>query len=83
MTMPQRTDMEAMGRVFASAVHEHWVLFLVEGIILVILGLAAILIPWIATLAVTIFVGWIFLVSGIIGLVTTFWARQAPGSGGR
>lgn len=79
MTMPQRTDVEAISRAFASAIHEHWVVFLVEGIILVILGLAAILIPWIATLAVTIFVGWIFLVSGIVGLVTTFWARQAPG----
>ena len=58
---------------------EHWVLFLVEGIILVILGLAAILLPPLATLAFTIVIGWIFLVSGILGLVTTFWARQAPG----
>ncbi len=79
MTMPQRTDVEAMGRVFASAVHEHWGLFLAEGIILVILGLAAILLPPLATLAFTIVIGWIFLVSGILGLITTFWARQAPG----
>lgn len=79
MTMPQQRDMERVGRALASAIHEHWVLFLVEGIILVILGLAAILIPWLATLAVTIFVGWIFLASGILGLITTFWARHAPG----
>jgi len=30
-------------------------------------------------LAVTILFGWLFLVSGIVGLVTTFWMRQAPG----
>ncbi|MGA8967374.1 MAG: DUF308 domain-containing protein, partial [Pseudolabrys sp.] len=31
------------------------------------------------TLAVTILFGWLFLVSGIVGLVTTFWMRHAPG----
>jgi uncharacterized membrane protein HdeD (DUF308 family) len=79
MTVPQRSDVEAAGRMFASAVHEHRTLFLVEGIILVILGLAAILVPPLATLAFTIVIGWIFLVSGVVGLFTTFWARQAPG----
>lgn len=57
---------------------EHWVLFLVEGIILIILGLAAIVIPPIATLAVEILFGWLLLISGIVGLITTFWMRQAP-----
>jgi len=79
MTLPQQTDVERIGRAFASALHEHWVLFLVEGIILIILGLAAIVLPPLATLAFTIIIGWIFLVSGIVGLITTFWARQAPG----
>jgi uncharacterized membrane protein HdeD (DUF308 family) len=63
----------------AAGLHEHWVLFLVEGIILVILGLLAIALPPIATLAIEILIGWLFLVSGIVGLVTTFWMRHAPG----
>jgi uncharacterized membrane protein HdeD (DUF308 family) len=54
-------------------------MFLVEGIVLVVLGFLAIVIPPLATLAVTIFLGWLFLISGIVGLVTTFWARHAPG----
>ena len=29
--------------------------------------------------AFTILIGWLFLVSGILGLITTFWARGAPG----
>ena len=37
------------------------------------------MVPLIATLAVTIIIGWIFLASGIVGLITTFWARHAPG----
>ncbi len=78
MTMNQ-TQAESIGRAVASAIHEHWVMFLIEGIILVLLGIAAIVLPPIATIAFTIIIGWIFLVSGILGLITTFWARQAPG----
>jgi len=70
---------QSLGRAVAGAIHEHWVLFLVEGILLVILGLVAIVLPPLATLAFTIIIGWVFLVSGIVGLITTFWARGAPG----
>lgn len=79
MTMPQPSDIERAGRAFASAIHEHWVLFLIEGIILVILGLIAIAVPWLATLAVAITIGWIFFISGLVGLLTTAWMRSAPG----
>lgn len=79
MTLNPQPDAERIGRAFASAIHAHWVLFLVEGIILVILGAAAILLPPIATLAVELVIGWVFLISGIVGLITTFWARHAPG----
>jgi uncharacterized membrane protein HdeD (DUF308 family) len=30
-------------------------------------------------LAVTILFGWLFLVSGVVGLFTSFWMRHAPG----
>ena len=66
-------------RALAQSIREHWTLFLIEGIVLVVLGLLAIIIPPIATIAVTIFLGWLFLISGVVGLVTTFWARHAPG----
>jgi uncharacterized membrane protein HdeD (DUF308 family) len=78
MTIDQQ-NAERMGRTLAGAIHEHWALFLIEGIILVILGIAAIALPWVAGLAAEIFIGWVFLVSGIVGLVTTFWARHAAG----
>ena len=62
-----------------ATIHEHWGLFLAEGIVLVILGLAAVVVPVIATLAATLVIGWLFLISGVVGLVTTFWMRHAPG----
>jgi uncharacterized membrane protein HdeD (DUF308 family) len=63
----------------ANAIREHWKLFLIEGIVLVILGMAAIIVPPIATLAFTLVIGWLFLISGIVGLFTTFYMRGMPG----
>ena len=79
MTMDQPEPNEAVRRAVVSAIHKHWVLFLVEGIVLVLLGAAAIVLPVIATLAFTLLIGWLFLLSGAVGLVTTFWMRNAPG----
>src|SRR6516165_6593061 len=60
-------------------VRDHWKLLLIEGFILVILGLLAVAVPIAAGLAVTILFGWLFLISGITGLFTTFAMRQSPG----
>jgi uncharacterized membrane protein HdeD (DUF308 family) len=72
-------DIKGFQRAVASALHAHWKLFLFEGVVLLILGAAAIGMPPLATLAVTIIFGWVFLLSGVMGLITSFWMRQAPG----
>lgn len=77
MTVPH--DITTLQSEMSTAVRGHWKAFLIEGILLVVLGLAAMIVPPLASLAVTIFLGWMFLISGIAGLVLTFWARQMPG----
>src|SRR6202140_1690232 len=77
MTIPQ--DITKLRSEVSAAVAAHWKAFLIEGILLVILGLAAMIVPPLASLAVTIFLGWMFLISGVAGLALTFWARQMPG----
>ncbi|HEX4052680.1 MAG TPA: HdeD family acid-resistance protein [Tepidisphaeraceae bacterium] len=79
MTMNQSPNGEQFRREVASAIHAHWGLFLFEGILLMVLGAAAIILPVVATLAFTLVIGWLFLISGGVGLVTTFWMRNAPG----
>ena len=44
-----------------SIVTKNWKLFLAEGIVLVLLGIGAIIVPPIAGLAVTLLLGWLFL----------------------
>ncbi len=79
MTVSQPTDEAGIERAVENAIQEHWVLFLIEGIVLVILGVLAILVPPLATITFTIFIGWLFFISGIVGLITTAWMRHAPG----
>ena len=77
MTLPQ--DITKLQSEMGAAVRAHWKAFLFEGILLVVLGLAAMIVPPLASLAVTIFLGWMFLVFGVAALAVTFWARQMPG----
>src|ERR1700704_1407180 len=82
MTLPQDTNNQDLSKVqsaMSATVRAHWKAFLIEGILLTILGLAAMIVPPLASLAVTIFLGWMFLISGIAGLALTFWARGMPG----
>lgn len=82
MTLPHDIGPNDIGKLqseMSAAVKAHWKAFLFEGILLAVLGLAAIIVPPLASLAVTIFLGWMFLISGIGGLIVTFWARNMPG----
>ncbi|GLR88329.1 HdeD family acid-resistance protein [Bradyrhizobium iriomotense] len=77
MTSPE--PFARLQSAMSRAVKAHWKAFLFEGILLAILGIAALILPPLASLAITIFLGWMFLISGIGGLVVTFWARNMPG----
>jgi uncharacterized membrane protein HdeD (DUF308 family) len=77
--MTNEANIANIQRAVGKALHDHWVLYLVEGVVLLVLGATAIVLPPLATLAVTILFGWLFLVSGVLGLFTTFWMRAAPG----
>lgn len=73
------TDTRQVARVGATPMRDHWMMFFAEGALLLILGVIAITVPLFATLGLTIILGWVFLISGIMGMVSTFWARHAPG----
>ncbi|HEV7446613.1 MAG TPA: DUF308 domain-containing protein, partial [Steroidobacteraceae bacterium] len=75
------SEARAIHSAVSAAIHRHWGLFLLEGILLIVLGSLAVLVPAVASVAATIVFGWILLLSGVIGLITTLRARQAPGFG--
>jgi len=81
MTATQPDEVREVRVQLSGALRRHWILFLSEGIALVILGILAIMAPTIASVAATVFFGWILLLSGVIGLIATLRARAAPGFG--
>jgi uncharacterized membrane protein HdeD (DUF308 family) len=63
---PSLADMQ---RAVSNAFGIHWRLFLFQGVVMVILGVIAVCAPVAATIAVDIYVGWLLLISGVIGLI--------------
>jgi uncharacterized membrane protein HdeD (DUF308 family) len=72
-------DVRQTEAAITNALRAHWKFFLIEGIVLLVLGVIAVCVPPIATVAVEVFIGWIILLSGVLGLVMTFQTRGSPG----
>jgi uncharacterized membrane protein HdeD (DUF308 family) len=62
-----------------TAVRRHWKALLIEGVLLLILGLAAIIIPSVASIAVTVLLGGLFLIGGLVELALLMWTQRTPG----
>jgi uncharacterized membrane protein HdeD (DUF308 family) len=72
-------DLRDAERAVSKSLHTHWRLYLLEGVGLAVLGVIVFAIPPIAMVGLSFLLGAVLLVSGLMGLVTTFWARDAPG----
>jgi uncharacterized membrane protein HdeD (DUF308 family) len=59
-----------------TAIRENWKWFVFQGIVMLILGCLAVAEPVIASVAVDIYIGWLFIFSGVLGLVAMFSARD-------
>ncbi len=66
-------------RDIAAAVHAHWKMFLAQGIVMMILGLLAVALPNLSTLAVELMVGWLFVFGGFFRALAILRGRHVPG----
>lgn len=78
---PQITaaEVEKIRSDFSDAVRAHWKAFLIEGVVFLVIGLAAIVLPSLASIAITVLLGWMFVTIGVAGVILSIWARQMPG----
>ena len=72
-------DSGNFGPDIRSAVRRHWVLLLIPGVIMMVLGLLAAASPLVSTLVVDTASGWMFLTAGFVGLAALFTTRNVPG----
>ena len=70
---------DALRGVVGAAIHAHWKLFLAQGAFMMLLGLLAVALPQLSTIAIAIFVGWLFFVGGVFRIVMVLRSRRAPG----
>jgi uncharacterized membrane protein HdeD (DUF308 family) len=68
------SDLSDLNRGVKDALSARWGLLMFEGVALIVLGVLAIAAPMFATIAVEIYIGWLFLIAGIVGLVAMFYA---------
>jgi uncharacterized membrane protein HdeD (DUF308 family) len=67
-----------MHRGIKKALSAHWRMLMFQGGVLIVLGVLAIGMPIVATIAVDIFIGWLFLIGGIAGFIAIFSADDIP-----
>ncbi|HEX4184594.1 MAG TPA: HdeD family acid-resistance protein [Stellaceae bacterium] len=77
--MSIQPDIEGIRRQMAAAIHAHWKLVLAQGIVMMVLGFLAVAEPNVATIAVGIFVGWLFFIGGIFRALSVWQSRGMPG----
>jgi uncharacterized membrane protein HdeD (DUF308 family) len=70
--MTQQTTSVSMPAVIAE--HRTW--FTILGVLLIILGLVAVAFPFLTTIAAKIFLGWLFLIGGIVQIVHAFSTQR-------
>ena len=73
------TSFNDMQQGIRDVVRVHSGLFMAQGIIMTLLGIAAVVWPQLSSLAVDVYVGWIFLFSGFVGLAMMFFAPNVAG----
>jgi len=61
-----------------DAIAKHRILFLIQAVFMVIAGAVAIVYPLFTTLALSLFLGWVLIASGIIQAIGLFAAGRAP-----
>jgi uncharacterized membrane protein HdeD (DUF308 family) len=69
---------EAMREATRNTVRRSSMLFLIQGLLLVIAGILALIYPLMTTVAVAVFLGWVLLISGVVQAVSLIGGSKTP-----
>ena len=75
-------SLEAAAQVFREAMRQtvkrYWLWYLIEGVLLVVAGIMAVLYPVVSSVAVVVLLGWLLIISGVLQGISLLGARQVP-----
>jgi uncharacterized membrane protein HdeD (DUF308 family) len=76
-----RSEIRQLQLQVLGYLQQHWKWFVAEGLFFIIMGTTAIIIPNVFTLGITVFVGWLLLVCGLLQTFRAISIRTMPGFG--
>ena len=68
----------AMRDAMRQTVRRYWLWYLIQGILMVVTGVLALIYPWIASVAMVRLLGWFLIISGVLQAIGLIGAREVP-----
>jgi uncharacterized membrane protein HdeD (DUF308 family) len=68
----------AMRDAMRDTVRRYSLWYLVQGILMVVIGILALISPWTASAAIVLLLGWFLIISGVLQGIGLIGARQVP-----
>ena len=78
MSMTLDAAAAAMREAMRETVKRHSLWYLIQGALMVIVGVLALIYPLVSSFAVVLFLGWMLIISGIVQGISLFDARNVP-----
>ncbi|PSH67861.1 hypothetical protein CU102_16805 [Phyllobacterium brassicacearum] len=78
MAMSLDTAAEVFRQAMRETVKKYSLWYLIQGIILVVAGILAIIYPFLSSVAVIILLGWLLIISGLAQGISLLGARHVP-----
>jgi len=78
MTMSLESAAQAMREAMRETVRRHSLWYLVQGALMVLAGLLALVYPVVSSFAVVLFLGWLLIISGVVQGISLIGALRVP-----
>ena len=75
----ERNDMNDIQAAVSDEIKSHWPIFFGVGFVVMLLGITAVILPYVSTLAVEILLGWLFFIAGVVRLFALISTQRMPG----
>jgi uncharacterized membrane protein HdeD (DUF308 family) len=78
MTMPLEVAAQVMRDAMRETVKRHSLWYLVQGGLMILAGILALIYPALSSVAVVVFLGWLLIIAGILQAISLIGARHVP-----
>ena len=78
MTMSVESAAQALREATRETVRRYSTWYLIQGVLMAIAGIVALLYPFVSSVALVLFLGWILIISGIVQGFSLIGAQNVP-----